>query len=290
MKLLSPSAFLRHISNLNPQAIQRLPQVVLSSITGLLAVAECVLGVALLVRMFPDRVFPFCIVVLIVFGAVTAWSGVTGRIDNCGCYANILMLTPLQSTLLTAFYAVLIATAWWFPVGFSLTPAAQESVLGGSVAFFTGIAVVSMWSHLKFGQDLLDTSPIKPGRRWNPAWLEGFADYANRGAQLVVLMNPGCPVCKRWIQPLNKISRRPGMPQLIAGMVAEGGNVDGFRKEFSVEFPLLPVKAGMMARLVPAVPTVVIVEDGLIASVNPGKLPAELIDQLRGHTMGGREL
>ena len=100
---------------------------------------------------------------------------------------------------------------------------------------------------------------------------------------MIVLLSPSCPVCRMWIAPLNKISRRPGMPQLIAGMAEEGGNIDGFRKEFSVEFPLLAIKAGTMRRLVSAVPAVVRVRDGLIASVNTGKLPPELIARLRGH-------
>ena len=284
LKLLSPSAFLRHVTNLKLPLVRGLPWAAMASIAGLLAVAECVLGVALLVRIFPDRVFPFSVGVLAVLGAVTIWSASTGRSDNCGCYGNLLILTPRQSTLLTALYAALVATAWRFPTSFSPAPSVQVGVLIGSVAFFAGIAVVSMWSHMKFGQDLLNTSPLKPRRRWNPAWLEGFAEHANGRAQMVVLISPDCPVCKTWIEPLNKVTRRPGMPQLIAGIVTESGTIDGFRNEFNVKFPLLPVKAGTMARLVLAYPTLVAVEDGLITSVSIGQLPPDLLNQLRRHT------
>jgi len=260
-----------------------LPQVAVPWIAGLLATAECVLGVAVLVRMFPDWLFPFCLGVFAVFGVVTIWSTSTGRIDDCGCYGNLLALTPVKSVLLTAFYAALIAVAWQFPVGFALSPAAQRDVLIGSIAFFAGIGVVSIWSHGKFGQDLLDTSPIRPRRRWNPGWLEGFTYHANRRAQLVVLMHPGCQACQRWIQPLNKISRRAGTPQVIVGIAVEGGKISDLLKEFRVEFPVLPVKAGTMARLALAFPTVITVQDGRIATVNVGQLPPELIDQLRHH-------
>ena len=305
LKLLSPSAFLRHLSKLNVKPMAALPRDVLPQgamppgvlpwgvlpwIAGLLAFAECVLGVALIVRMFPDRVFPLCIGVLVVFGAVTAWGASMGRIDNCGCYGNILALTPLQGALLTTLYAALVATAWWLPAGFALMPAVQRDVLIGSVALFAGVAVVSMSSRVKFGKDLLDTSPVKPRRPWNPAWLEGFADYADRRAQLVILMKPACPYCKAWIQPLNKISRRPGMPKVIGGMAADGGRIDSFRKEFSVEFPVLPVKAGTMSRIALAFPTLVTVEDGVIGSVSVNQLPPELVDQLRHSAPGGADL
>lgn len=115
-----------------------------------------------------------------------------GRIDDCGCYGNMLALTPVQSALLTALYAALIAVTWQFPVGLGITPAAQTGVLIGSIAFFVGSSAISIWSHVKFGQDLLDTRPVRPRRRWNPGWLEGFTYHANRREQLVVLMSPGC--------------------------------------------------------------------------------------------------
>jgi hypothetical protein len=286
LKLLSPSAFLRHISNLIVKPMAGLPLVALVCLTGLLGTAECVLGVALLVRIFPDQVFPLSLGLLTVFAAMTLAGAFMRRTDNCGCYGNLLALTPVQSTLLTMFYAALIAVAWRFPLRGAFTTAAQTGVLIGSVGIFAGMAVVSMWSYLKFEKDLLETSPVRPHRRWNPLWLEGFAEFASRRPQLVILMSPECPVCQKWITPLNKISRRPGMPQVIVGVPAAGGNVDGFFRDFRVDFPVLPVKPGTMARLAMAFPTVVTVDDGLITSVNIGQLPPELMDQLRPHASG----
>ena len=289
LKLLSPSAFIRHLSILNSKLRAALPQAALRWISGLLATAECVLGVAVLVRAFPNWLFPFCLGVFVVFGVVTISSASMGRIDNCACYGNMLALTPVQSVLLNALYAALIAVAWQFPVRFALTPAAQTDVLIGSIAFFVGIAVVSLWSHGKFGQDLLDTSPVRPRRRWDPDWLQGFTYHANQPAQLVVLLHPDCQACHKWIQPLNKVSRRADAPQVIAGIAAEGGTISDFLKEFRVEFPVLPVKPITMARLASAYPTLITVQDGRIATVNVGQLPPELIEQLRHDNSNGMD-
>jgi len=66
-----------------------LPWAAMASIAGLLAVAECVLGVALLVRIFPDRVFPFSVGVLAVLGAVYHLERIHGtEATTCGCYAT----------------------------------------------------------------------------------------------------------------------------------------------------------------------------------------------------------
>lgn len=284
LKLLSPSAFLRHLTNLELPLLRGLPRAALVSITGVFGVAECLLGVAILLRISPDRVFPLSIGVLALFGAITAWSVAMGRSENCGCYGNLLILTARQGTLLTVLYTALVAMAWRFPIGSAFTPAGQRGILIASLAVLAGIAVVSIWRQVKSGEDLVNTSPLKPRRRWDPAWLGGFADYASGQTQLVVLISPDCPVCKTWIEPLNKISRRPGMPQLLAGIVAREGTLDGFRDEFSIKFPLLPVKAATMGRLVLAYPTLVAVEEGSITSVNVGHLPIELLDQLRPRT------
>lgn len=289
LKLLSPSAFIRHLSILNANLMAALPQVALRWIAGLLATAECVLGVAVVVRIYPDWLFPFCLGVLAVFGMVTIWSASVGRIDDCGCYGNLLALTPVQSVLLTALYAALIVVAWRFPVVYAFMSAAQTDVLIGSIAFFVGIGVVSLWSHGKFGQDLVNTSPVRPRRRWNPSWLEGFTYHANQRAQLIVLLHPDCPACHKWIQPLNKVSRRADTPQVIAGIAAEAGTIRNFLNEFHVEFPVLPVKAVTMARLALAYPTLVVVQDGRIVTVNVGQLPPELIDQLRHYNSNGTE-
>ena len=289
LKLLSPSAFIRHLSILNSKLMAALPQVALRWIAGLLATAECVLGVAVLVRTFPDWLFPFCLGVFVAFGVITILSASMGQIDDCACYGNMLALTPVQSVLLNAFYAALIAFAWQFPARFALTPAAQTDVLIGSIAFFVGIALVSFWSHGKFGQDLLNTSPVRPRRRWNPDWLQGFTHHANQPAQLIVLLHPDCPACHKWIQPLNKVSRRSDTPQVIAGIAAEGGTISSFLKEFRVEFPVLHVKPVTMARLALAYPTLITVQDGRIATVNVGQLPPELIEQLRQDNSNGTD-
>jgi hypothetical protein len=279
LKVLSPSAFLRHLSNLNTRAGGGLPRSALIWIGSAVAALESTLGVSLACRIFPETMFPLCLIMLVVFAAITMWGASTGRISDCGCYGNLVVLSPLASASLTALYAGLIGFAWWQPASFTLAPG--WNVLIGSAAFFAGASGFSSWSYAKFGRDLVDTSPLQPGKRWDPAWLAEFAVHASAREQLVVLMSMDCAVCKKWIQPLNKISRRADMPQVIGGMVGDEGEIGAFRNDSGVAFPVIAVKRHTMARLVVAYPTLVGVADGVIGSVDVGQLAPGLAERLR---------
>jgi hypothetical protein len=104
--------------------------------------------------------------------------------------------------------------------------------------------------------------------------------HASAREQLVILMSRDCSVCKKWIQPLNKISRRTDMPQVIAGMVGDEEEIVGFRKESGMDFPVLAMKRDTMGRLAAAYPTIVGIEDGVIGSVDVGKLAPALAERL----------
>ncbi len=224
--------------------------------------------------------FPLCLIMLVAFAAITVWGASTGRISDCGCYGNLVVLSPLASASVTALYAGMIVFAWWQRASFALAPAAGWNILIGSTAFFAGASGFSSWSYAKFARDLVDTSPLQPGKRWDPAWLAEFDMHASAREQLVILMSRDCSVCKKWIQPLNKISRRADMPQVIAGMVGDEEEIVGFRKESGMDFPVLAMKRDTMGRLAAAYPTIVGIEDGVIGSVDVGKLAPALAERL----------
>jgi hypothetical protein len=281
LKVLSPSAFVRHLSNLNTRAGGALPTSVLVWTGSAVAAVESALGLCLALRLFPGETFPLSLTMLLLFTAITVWGASTGRISDCGCYGNLVVLSPLASVSLTVLYAGLIVFAWWQPASFALARAVQWNISIGSFAFFAGASGFSSWSFAKFWSDLVDTGPLQPGKRWNPAWLAGFGVHASGREMLVVLMSRDCSVCEKWIQPLNKISRRANMPQVIAGMVGDEEEIGGFKRDSGVAFPVLAVKRETMGRLALAYPTIVGVADGVIGSVDVGRLAPALAERLR---------
>jgi len=280
LKLVSPSGFVRHLSALLIKSAPAAPGPILIISTGLLAAAECILGVAAALRIFPAAILPLCLLFIASLAAIAVWGAVSRRTDDCGCFGNLIVLRPGVSALLSILYAALITIAWRMPTAYALSPSSQRNAFSGSLAFFSGAAIFSFWSYAKFGQDLVNTSPVRPRRRWKPSWLAHYGVHATEQTQLIVLMSAGCSVCKKWISPLNKISRREDMPQVIGAMAAGPQEISDFVSEWGAAYPVLSVRPHTMSRLANAFPTIVLLEAGRIASVQVGRLPAELLDRL----------
>ena len=68
-------------------------------------------GAALIAQVSP-WLYPLAAAVLVVFLVLTAWGVRSGRIEDCGCYGGLLMVTPAQSMTLDALYLGLMAVAW----------------------------------------------------------------------------------------------------------------------------------------------------------------------------------
>ncbi len=275
IKVLAPSWSVRYLFKLGLNSFP-----LIRTLVWISAVAECVLGMALILRFSPAWLFPGTILLLIAFSLLTAWNARKGD-DDCGCYGKLLSVSPARSISLNACYAALAMVAWRIPVARFLPVPGEIAILAASAALFSAITTFAHRFFARQDKDWLDLNPLQVGRKWNPDWLQGFADLAAGEAQLVVLMSPTCPHCKTWMKPLNKISRRADMPQVIGGMAASEDEIRGLAAEFGITFPVLPVKASVMERIVVGYPDVVLLEKGVVREKPGARLPEELVERLR---------
>ncbi|MEH2181634.1 MauE/DoxX family redox-associated membrane protein [Nostoc sp.] len=79
-------------------------------------ILECVLGIALILRLFSQWLFLSTIVLLLILSSLTYWSILTKRTDDCGCYNGIIDISPKQSLLLNVLYITLMGLTWFYPV------------------------------------------------------------------------------------------------------------------------------------------------------------------------------
>lgn len=275
IKTLSPTPFYLHLDRLRV-----LPPNAVRYAVGGSALLQCVLGVALVLRLYDAIVLPLAIGTLVALAVFTAWSWIVRGATDCGCYGGMFTLSPAKSLWLDVAYIGMLSVAWWQPVSFGWTPAAEWALLFEPALVFASVITMAMWVFRKWGQDMLILTPIQVNRPWNTAWLHGYGEVPPAEHRLIVLMSPGCSVCKEWIGPLNKIHRRPDMPQVVAAMAADASAREGFIQQHQIEFPLLGVAHGTMDRLVRAYPTVVEVKGGLIASRGESSLPEDLLGRL----------
>jgi hypothetical protein len=277
IKALAPSSMIRYFVKLGVTDLTRLRIIVWVS-----AVAECVLGAALVARAFPSWLFPGTVVLCIAFVVLTAWNRDQG--EDCACYGKLLALSPAKSIALDLFYAALAIVAWRIPAAGFLPVSGQIAVLSGAGVLFSAGATLAHRYYFKQGEDWLDLNPVQVGRKWNSDWLEGFAAVANREMQLIILMSPTCPFCKVWIKPLNKVSRRADMPQIIAAMAASEDEIRAVAVEHGIAFPVLRVKPSVMNRIASRFPDVVLVENGVVRGKPGARIPEDLIQRLKNST------
>ena len=276
LKALSPSTFYLHMHRL-----KLMPYGWLRFVIGGSAVVQCVLGVSLILRLYPVWVLPATAALLLVLALFTLWALVARGAEDCGCYGGLLKMSPQKSIVLDVLYLGLIAVAWLVPAGFNWTPATESALFIEPALVFASIIFMSSWVYRRWGQDMVVLSPIKVNKRWDPTWLKGFDQLDLDREQLIVFMSPTCSACKEWTKPLNKIHRRDDMPQVIAGMAGDQGVRDRYATEHGIDFPLLEVDEATLDRLVRAFPTVVQIQDGVIATRGEASLPAHLVNKLR---------
>lgn len=269
VKALSSRQFIWHVFRYGLLPPRIVPLMAISFI-GL----ECALGVALILHEFPQWLVPGSIVLLLGLSALTLWSTSSGRTSDCGCYQGLLAITPKQSLLLNVGYILLLGIAWLYPVADHHTKTWQW-VLTSVV-----LVSVSLLSWQSRYQPLVDFNHLTPGRQWKPSWLKNSSFDLQQGSHFVVFLSKGCPTCKRWIPFLNVMNTQKDFPQVIGIMDLTNEELEVFRDELEVYFPLVVMDKPLFNSMVDAFPTAVLIEDGFISSKWIGEIPEEFLDRI----------
>ena len=278
-KALEPQSFVRHLRRLRLLGEEKvLPAAIL------LVAFQWGLGMALMVRLWPAWVLPTAILALLALAVLGYWGTATGRTADCGCYNGVLTFSPLQSLFLDAGYVTLLALSWWrgtagVPIsGPWRTAAVLLATAGGGLATY-GLFRYSV-QHRK---PLIELTPLKVGRRWNPRWLgKDLGLSAAGGERIVAFLGASCPHCKPWVKVLNVVHGRDGLPEVQGVVALPVDRLPGYVDRAGVRFPVVAVKPWVAARLSRGItPTAVVVKDGTIQEKWVRAMPKTFTDRLR---------
>ena len=241
---------------------------ILDAMTIIFCIIECVVGMALILRIMPGRFFPSALILLIILTGVTYWSTATKRTSDCGCYGGLAEMTPTQSVLLNLAYMALIGFAWSYPVTTWFTPLQQAFILLITVLISTGLALGSYRYWYTQQKPLLDLTPLRINRRWQPQWLA--VDSVNyefmHGAKIIVFLRPNCPACKIWVKLLKLVHKHDDFPDVICALRVDTPEaIDAFVHDYQVNFPVVALDPMQSKRLVAyGFPIAVVLEAGVI--------------------------
>ena len=275
-KALEPQHFVRHLRNL-----RLFPEVWLLPLTVAVAAFQCGLAAALVLRVWPPVVLPAAMLVLLGLAVLGFWSTATGRTADCGCYNGLVTFSPLQSLLLDAGYVSLLGISWWLGA-----PAADPRSWRGIVVLLAAVGGGGLaWGLSRYsarnGKPLVELTPMRVGRRWNPRWVRGLS-MAEGDDRLVVFLGANCPHCMKWIKVLNTVHRLPGLPAVQGVVTLAPERLPDYLSRSSARFPVVAVTPWASARLSRGItPTAVIVQEGVIREKWIRNMPKAFTDRLR---------
>ena len=248
---------------------------------------ELVLGAGLLLRA-SDWLLPAGIAVLIGLTTITIWGTATGRVEECGCYGGLLLLTPASERRAERR---LHRRCWpWAgpPPAGNCTAAPVAPWKVGAVAL-AGIAGAAAGMRSMRRGPLFEYKPLKIGKAWNPRWLtlepgatpDGLT--ATHGSCLAVFLSKDCPYCKQWVPFLNIIHVQPDLPPRARADVArQRGARPSSPPTTRFTSPSRTSHAALAGLLVTGYPTAVLIEGGVIRQTWFGEMPQAYVDRIKG--------
>jgi len=235
---------------------------------------ECALGAALILGLSP-WLLPAAALLIAGFAALTAWGTRTGRVEDCGCYGGLVMLTPAQSLALDGLYVALLVAAW-----LSWTGGPGLAAWKIAIVFLAGAAALAAAWRSQAGA-LVSLGLLRAGRTWRRGWLKRSERDVTHGAHFVVFLSRECPYCKNWVPLLNVIEVQSDLPSVTAVMSLDDEARKGFLAEHLITFPVTFMPQSLISLMVDAYPTAALVENGRVTGTWVGEMPEPYLTRVR---------
>jgi hypothetical protein len=275
IKAIAPQTFRNHL-----QSLGWIPWKLLGSAVTAASAFEVAWGMALVTGVARLVVFPATVLLLTVFTAISWWGVKSGKAEDCGCYGGYIQPSIKQSIALNTGFAILVIAAW---IGGQPTVTAAAWQITLIVVSAVAIGLLA-WRAQRFeatkGRPLLDTNPLKIGKKWKHRWAHG-ATAGMDGEILVAYLGANCPYCSQFVKVANAMTQSPDLPKVIGVMAASEPQVKAYIEDYGIRFPVATVSPSLMSRLASAVPSVVIVESGRIKDMWVGNMPPAVVDRFR---------
>ncbi|MGK7958535.1 MAG: 2OG-Fe(II) oxygenase [Crocosphaera sp.] len=236
---------------------------------------ESALGLALILYEFPQWLIPSSIILLLCLSLLNYWSTSTGRTEDCGCYGGLLIVTPKQSLLLNLGYIFLLGIAW-----FNLIPNHQTQPWQWILTLII-LVTTSFLAWQSKDKPLIDFSRLKPGNRWRKRWLKNSPYELEKDSYFVVFLGKTCPYCHKWIPLLNMMNTQKDLPQVMGILSLNQEEIEEFKQEQMVQFPLVSMDRLLFSYMIDGVPTGVLIEAGIIKNKYVGSLPEEFVKRIK---------
>jgi thioredoxin-related protein len=281
VKVIDSGSFISHIAKLgflNKKNYLVLPLLLIGM--------EVALGTSILLFFAPHILIPLTIILLLFFIGLTYWSTKTGKVEDCGCYGGLLAIKPKTSMILDVIYILLLLGALLI-LDFNNfnTPIFSDFNIFDLlklVLILASFAAAYYYSKKSTKEPLMDISRLKNGVKWKSGWLKSDIIKITKEQQyFVVFLGKTCPYCKRWVPLLNIMNTQKDLPKVFGIMTLSNEEIEQFKTEYLVRFPLVYMDKLLWNTMIKAVPTAIHIKEGVIQEKWTGKLPEEYAERIK---------
>ncbi len=177
-----------------------------------LVIGEWMLGLALVLNLWPRIVILSGIALMLLFIAVTVLAWMEGSVSTCGCFGNLVNRSPEEVLVEDTFFLFMLLFA--LPVFWHTRQRAPTWKL--AITACSGVlAVLLLVFHMALPVDNITTN-LKPGAVFNSWPVEGLHVNMNDGKYLVVLFSLEGESDDQVIDRINALTENDSIPTVIA--------------------------------------------------------------------------
>lgn len=216
---------------------------------------EFAIGILFLIPFYLKRLtIPFTWILLVVFTGYLFYSGlILGDKENCGCFGELIRMSPLESILKNIIIAALSV------ILFRLLPDVRRKVFVFPTVILISFLFVFIFSPIKKVEDFQFSKYI---------YFEGAGrvDLAE-GNKLVAVFSFDCEHCQHTAKDIAKLKRTfDEIPELYALFFSEGGiSIDSFKTITDSNFPYYMIDHNDFFELIGSTPPrIYLLKDGKV--------------------------
>lgn len=170
---------------------------------------EFALGLLMLLPFYTKQLMQITFLMLGGFTVHLIYLWSTGDTENCGCFGEMISMTPEQSIIKNLVMLV---------VAFVIYKTAQSRIISKTIPLgFTGVTILSMWLFLPMPNH--EYFPFENFTQFEP---KGRVDLSS-GEKLIAIFNLDCEHCQEAAKELGELQReQENFPELYVLFYQEG--------------------------------------------------------------------